>query len=556
MTYILKGEAAPANGSAPKITYENMAPYAQALDGGTITVVTPPQNTNGVQSRAVTLSVTARSGYVGDNSAAGPALVYQWQTAPQGSASFTNIPNATTAAYTTPLLTLADNGRQYRVAILAGDASTNTAAGVVTVIPDTTAPRPVRVNSVNAAFNQVVVTFDELMDSASVGAGANYSFAPGGIAGSTATLDASRLVVTINTAAPLTPNVENTLTITGVKDLAGNAVAANTTIKFSFQPVTYSANILFDEPLGYYRFEEASGSVAANSGTTGGDGVYYYGDEFAPGEGGSPTEAKGESGPRPPAFAGFEGGNRAATFDGFGDWVDTKNQFLQNRAAFTLEYWVKPIRTNTVDGTVWPARVGIVGQNDAVEYGFISPGVIQIWTPGGGSLDATYTFPDDEWHHVATIADGTNIKTYFDGVLAGTGGAATGNYGSSTSFVHIGGGGVFDVTGNWFGGQIDEVAIFDKAISADRVAAHYKAGREGGVITTSGAVTPGDGGGSIRLTLAGTGPNRTITWAPAGGTLQSTSALNGAATVWTDVGTANPATVTVGTDNRFYRVRQ
>src|SRR6185436_7585322 len=41
---------------------------------------------------------------------------------------------------------------------------------------------------------------------------------------------------------------------------------------------------------------------------------------------------------------------------------------------------------------------------------------------------------------------------------------------------NIGGGGIFDtlaVNGNYFKGQIDEVAVFDKALSADRIAAQY-----------------------------------------------------------------------------------
>ena len=38
---------------------------------------------------------------------------------------------------------------------------------------------------------------------------------------------------------------------------------------------------------------------------------------------------------------------------------------------------------------------------------------------------------------------------------------------------------VYDGTGNFFTGDIDEVAIFDKAIPADRIAQHYKAGKEG-----------------------------------------------------------------------------
>jgi hypothetical protein len=168
-------------------------------------------------------------------------------------------------------------------------------------------------------------------------------------------------------------------------------------------------------------------------------------------------------------------------------------------------------------------------------------------------LDTTYPYPDDEWHHIATISSGTDIRNYFDGVLVGTGGTATGNYGNSTFNVHIGGAGGFDASGNWFTGQIDELAIFDKAIPAARVAAHYTAGKQGGMLVTSGAVTPGVG---ITLSAARSGNTLTISWTPSGGTLQSTTVLPAPAGGWTDVGTANPATITIGTGNSFYRVQQ
>jgi hypothetical protein len=228
-----------------------------------------------------------------------------------------------------------------------------------------------------------------------------------------------------------------------------------------------------------------------------------------------------------------------------------------------LEYWVSPAN-RVSDPATFGTRIAIVGQNDAIEYGFINQTTIQIWSypippavpSGGGQLDTTYSFPDNEWHHVATIASGTDIRNYFDGVLVGTGGGPTTNYGTNAIYnVHIGGGGGFDAGGNWFTGQIDEVAIFDKAIPAARVAAHYQAGKSGGVITTSGEVTvPGGGGGGITLTASLSGNTLTVSWTPAGGTLQSTPSLSGTP-VWTDVGTANPAAVTVGPGARFLRVR-
>jgi hypothetical protein len=58
------------------------------------------------------------------------------------------------------------------------------------------------------------------------------------------------------------------------------------------------------------------------------------------------------------------------------------------------------------------------------------------------------------------------------------------------------------------------------------------------------------------LTATRSGANLTISWSPTGGSLESTPVLQGATTVWTTVGTANPATVSIGTGTLFYRVKK
>jgi hypothetical protein len=73
---------------------------------------------------------------------------------------------------------------------------------------------------------------------------------------------------------------------------------------------------------------------------------------------------------------------------------------------------------------------------------------------------------------------------------------------------------------------------------------------------TSAPTGTGGGGTGTTLTITRTGNSISIAWTPTGGTLQSTSALTGATTAWTDVGTANPASVTVSTTGtKFYRVK-
>ena len=70
-------------------------------------------------------------------------------------------------------------------------------------------------------------------------------------------------------------------------------------------------------------------------------------------------------------------------------------------------------------------------------------------------------------------------------------------------------------------------------------------------------VTPAVPPSNITLTATKSGNNLAISWTPTGGNLQSTPELKGTSTVWSDAGTANPTTITIGaTGQRFYRVKQ
>jgi len=60
---------------------------------------------------------------------------------------------------------------------------------------------------------------------------------------------------------------------------------------------------------------------------------------------------------------------------------------------------------------------------------------------------------------------------------------------------------------------------------------------------------------SISATISRSGNSVSIQWSPSGGTLETTPAL-GPTAKWTVVGTANPATITIGSGIAFYRIRQ
>ena len=219
---------------------------------------------------------------------------------------------------------------------------------------------------------------------------------------------------------------------------------------------TFANTIRDGSPLAYWRLGEPSGTAASNLGTLGSaaNGVYQT------------DVTLGQVGPRPSALAGFETNNAAVRFDGLSGFVSTTSTLLNDRAAFTVAGWIRPAAV--------AAGAGLWGQNDAIAFGFGSASNLQLWTLNGGTLTVKYPFALNTWHHVAAVGDGTSLRIFLDGAVAATGGSPTTNYGASASAFKIGGGGIFAPKGNFFSGAVDEVVVYDRALSAEEIARHYQ----------------------------------------------------------------------------------
>jgi hypothetical protein len=164
------------------------------------------------------------------------------------------------------------------------------------------------------------------------------------------------------------------------------------------------------------------------------------------------------AGPQPPDVPAFEQDNSGTGFDGVDDFVSVPARILNDLPAFTIMGWVRPT-------DVTSDLVGLFGQHGVIEFGFATPTTLELWTQNGGTLTVDHNLLDGEWHHVAATGDGQFLRIYIDGVQVGAFNSPTGNYGSSASPFNIGGYGIFDSSGNYFNGEIDEVAVYYRALS-------------------------------------------------------------------------------------------
>ncbi len=146
VTYTLAGNPDPPDGTAPILAGAMLSSSADSR--ATITIVNQPQNASAISGGVAQFTVSAKAVYFADaTGGAGPQISCQWQSAPPGSSSFTNIPNATNLSYVTPLLTLAANGEQFQAVLSAAAAPM-----VVTVPASLTVVAPAASRSYNAVL--------------------------------------------------------------------------------------------------------------------------------------------------------------------------------------------------------------------------------------------------------------------------------------------------------------------------------------------------------------------------------------------------------------------
>jgi hypothetical protein len=260
----------------------------------------------------------------------------------------------------------------------------------------------------------------------------------------------------------------------------------------------YNELVLANTPVGYWRLNEPAGAcnLAVNSGVRGGANGIYAGGALP-----------GAEAPRGPTFFGFEDTNTAVNLNGSNAYVASVSGLLNDTPRFTISGWIRR-ETDQLN------RTGLWGQNDIVEMGYIDNNTIQAWTDNGLNLSPN-PFPNGTWAHLALVSEGSPgaLKMYTNGILAGQR-----NHVLPTNNLmrfNIGGGGVFDIARNFFSGQIDEVAVFDRALNAGEIGAQFfsTVAQAPIILSQPTGTTNIFEGQTLRLTVSATGsPPLTYQW--------------------------------------------
>lgn len=178
----------------------------------------------------------------------------------------------------------------------------------------------------------------------------------------------------------------------------------------------------------------------------------------------------------------YLGGSSAYTLSDYTDYS------LMNDRVFSVEFWFK---VNYAD------RLATTYHNFYRQNGTLSFGLRLMGTDGSGggtvgrmqmflipqgygtsAFTSPSNYDDGNWHHCVYVGNGNVVQMYIDGTLqnqiTGISSGSTFDSDDSSTTKAIG---ASDGNGEFMKGNIDEVAIYDSALTSAQITANYNAGR-------------------------------------------------------------------------------
>ncbi len=169
----------------------------------------------------------------------------------------------------------------------------------------------------------------------------------------------------------------------------------------------------------------------------------------------------------------------AGIFDGLDDYVDCGNpNSLQITGNLTISAWIKASASAGIQGYKIVAKDDVTNRDYFLAINSANNPYFGIfrsnsfYSVGSGTTDVS----DGGWYHLVGVNDGTDIKIYVNGVLKDTNSGNGGAIDNDAVNLEIGrlGSGVA-----YFKGSIDEVAIYNRALTAEEINQTYQRGLAG-----------------------------------------------------------------------------
>ena len=225
---------------------------------------------------------------------------------------------------------------------------------------------------------------------------------------------------------------------------------------------TYSETVKADNPVGYWRFEEPSGSgIAEDSSASGAYPGYYTGSPTfeLPGIDTRSISMQAPPNPTSPVTVGY--------------YPD-----LNLAGAFSFEIWVRPNSAGTSGEYRCPiGNFGGWGNPSGwYVYQTPSPGstFTLLWQPANAFVGG-FSYELFKWYHLVGTYDGTTARFYVNGQLQSSAPFTYGVGYVANPGLALGLGERGDGYG-WWDGNLDEAAVYTNALSPEQVLTHYTVG--------------------------------------------------------------------------------
>jgi hypothetical protein len=229
----------------------------------------------------------------------------------------------------------------------------------------------------------------------------------------------------------------------------------------------YRDAVMADHPLVYLRLGDPKGSTSAHDEIGKFNGSYSNGGITF----GTPGALAGD----PDLAITFTDGTgkidmpAAAVFDFDGTKAFSVELWLKSSTPDNPEFYVVDHATSGVSLAGWLLLLG--GSNGGATFVRYANNTTTAQVTGTAPLVL------EKWHHLVATYESATAFLYLDGALVGQTATSLALPVLGTTFA-IGNANCACHVANAFRGDLDEVAIYDKALSAERITAHYDAARK------------------------------------------------------------------------------
>ena len=157
---------------------------------------------------------------------------------------------------------------------------------------------------------------------------------------------------------------------------------------------------------------------------------------------------------------------RSVYFDGSTDYADMEDNLDLNPGGFTISAWVKRDATDSGTKSILSKRP--TSFSEGYDLCILDSNKIQMrWKNGTDqNLSTVTSIPDDQWHHIAVVYDGTTAYIYIDGVLDNSENKTEPVSSHNPFLIAAAGNGS---TIQHFKGNIDEVRVWSAALTNDQL---------------------------------------------------------------------------------------